>query len=83
MIYIPEGVCSQQIELEINEGLITKLNIKGGCHGNLQGITRLLLNRPAKEAADTLLGVDCRGRGTSCPDQIAKAIYACLNEEAR
>lgn len=80
MLYKPEGVCANQIELEITDGLITKLNIVGGCHGNLQGITRLLLNRPAREAADTLLGVDCRGRGTSCPDQIAKAIYACLAE---
>lgn len=82
MKYRPVGVCSQQFDLEIENGIITKLDIVGGCHGNLQGISRLLVGRPAKEAADTLLGVDCRGRGTSCPDQIARAIYAYLEGEA-
>lgn len=81
MKYRPTGVCSQQFDLEIENGIITKLDIIGGCHGNLQGISRLLVGRPAKEAADTLLGVDCRGRGTSCPDQIARAIYAYLEAE--
>lgn len=81
MKYRPTGVCSQQFDLEIENGIITKLDIVGGCHGNLQGISRLLVGRPAKEAADTLLGVDCRGRGTSCPDQIARAIYAYLEAE--
>lgn len=82
MIYIPRGVCSRQIELEIENGLITHLEIYGGCHGNLQGITRLLLNRPAQEAADLLEGVRCGGKSTSCPDQIAKAIRQCLAEQA-
>ncbi|MBQ2888190.1 MAG: TSCPD domain-containing protein, partial [Firmicutes bacterium] len=50
--------------------------------GNLQGITRLLLNRPAKEAADLLEGTRCGGKATSCPDQIAKAIRQCLAEQA-
>lgn len=81
MKYRPVGVCSQQFDLEIENGIITKLDIIGGCHGNLQGISRLLVGRNAKEAADTLLGVDCRGRGTSCPDQIARAIYAYLEAE--
>ncbi len=82
MIYIPRGVCSRQIELEIENGLITHLEIYGGCSGNLQGITRLLLNRPAKEAADLLEGTRCGGKATSCPDQIAKAIRQCLAEQA-
>lgn len=82
MKYKPQGVCSQMYDLEIENGIITKLEIVGGCHGNLQGISRLLVGSPAKEAADKLLGVDCRGRGTSCPDQIARAIYTYLETEA-
>lgn len=81
MKYKPQGVCSQMYDLEIENGVITKLDIVGGCHGNLQGISRLLVGAPAKEMADKLLGVDCRGRGTSCPDQIARAIYAYLEAE--
>lgn len=81
MKYKPQGVCSQMYDLEIENGVITKLDIVGGCHGNLQGISRLLVGAPAKETADKLLGVDCRGRGTSCPDQIARAIYAYLEAE--
>lgn len=81
MKYKPQGVCSQMYDLEIENGIITKLDIVGGCHGNLQGISRLLVGSPAKECADKLIGVDCRGRGTSCPDQIAKAIYAYLENE--
>lgn len=82
MIYIPKGVCSRQIEIEIEDGLITKLEILGGCNGNLQGISKLLMNRPAQEAADLLAGTRCGNRLTSCPDQIAKAIRLCLAEQA-
>lgn len=81
MKFAPYGVCSREYDLEIENGIITKLEIVGGCHGNLQGISRLLVGTPAKEAADKMFGVDCRGRGTSCPDQIARAIYAYLENE--
>ncbi len=82
LIYIPKGVCSRQIEIEIENGLITKLEILGGCNGNLQGITKLVLNRPAQETAELLNGTRCGNRPTSCPDQIAKAIRLCLAEQA-
>lgn len=81
MIYYPQGVCSRMIELEIENGLISKLEIIGGCNGNLQGITRLLLNRPAKEAAELLAGTRCGAKPTSCPDQISRAIMQCLAEQ--
>ena len=82
MIYIPKGVCSRQIEIEIEDGLITKLEIIGGCNGNLQGISKLLMNRPAQEAAELLNGTRCGNRPTSCPYHIAKAIRLCLAEPA-
>ncbi len=82
MIYIPKGVCSRQIEVEIKDGLISKLEIIGGCNGNLQGIRKLLLNQPAEPAAELLAGTTCGSKPTSCPDQIAKAIRLCLAEQA-
>lgn len=81
MIYYPQGVCSRMMELEIEDGIITRLEILGGCNGNLQGITRLLLGRPAEESAELLEGTRCGSRPTSCPDQIARAIRKCLAEQ--
>ena len=72
--FYPEGVCSKYYEITLTDGIIDDIVIIGGCHGNLQGIARLIKGRPAKEIADILEGVDCHGRGTSCPDQIAKAL---------
>lgn len=72
--YIPKGVCSRQIELEIEEGIVKGLTVIGGCDGNLQGIAKLVEGMKIEEVIKRLKGIDCRGKGTSCPDQIAKAL---------
>jgi len=72
--YKTQGTCSRMIEIQIEDGIIEEVRFLGGCSGNLQGISRLVKGKPAKEAADLLRGIDCGGRGTSCPDQLAKAI---------
>lgn len=72
--YIPKGVCSRQIELEIEEGIVKSLTVIGGCDGNLQGIAKLVEGMKVEEVIKKLKGIDCRGKGTSCPDQIAKAL---------
>ena len=73
--YIPKGVCSRQIDFDIDaEGKIHGLRFLGGCDGNLKAIGRLLEGADAKHAADILRGNDCGGRGTSCADQLARAI---------
>lgn len=73
--YTPVGVCSQQIIIEINDDeTISKVEFAGGCHGNLQGIAALVKGRTMDEVIGTLKGIDCRIKGTSCPDQLARAL---------
>ena len=73
-IYEPKGVCSRQINFEVENGIVTKLEVIGGCSGNLQGISKLVEGMEVEDAIKKLKGIDCKGRGTSCPDQIARAL---------
>ena len=63
------------MDLEIRDGIITKCVIHNGCKGNTQGLAAMVIGRKAEEVAQLLEGIPCRG-GTSCPDQLAKAIRA-------
>ena len=73
--YIPHGVCSRQMNVELDEnGVITNCEIIGGCAGNTTGICELVKGMNAEDAIKRMKGIDCRGRGTSCPDQLAKAL---------
>lgn len=76
--YIPRGVCSRMIEVEIENDIITSCNFLGGCSGNTQGISKLVVGMDANEAIDRLKGINCGGRGTSCPDQLANALMEAL-----
>ena len=72
--YEPNGVCSRQINFEVENGIVTKLEVIGGCNGNLQGISKLVIGMKVEDAINKLKGIDCKGKGTSCPDQIARAL---------
>lgn len=72
--YTPRGVCSRQINLEVEDGIVTKLEVIGGCNGNLQGISKLIQGMKVEEVIKRLKGIDCNSKGTSCPDQIARAL---------
>lgn len=72
--YEPKGVCSRQINLEIEDGVVIKLEVIGGCNGNLQGISKLVEGMKVEEVIRRLKGINCNGKGTSCPDQIARAL---------
>ena len=72
--YEPKGVCSRQINFEVENGIVTKLEVLGGCNGNLQGISKLVEGMKVEDVIKKLKGIDCKGRGTSCPDQIARAL---------
>ena len=76
--YVPQGVCSTNISFNIDDGRIYNVKFDGGCMGNLQAISKLVEGRSAEEIADILRGNDCRGKGTSCADQLAKAIDEAL-----
>ena len=73
-VFQPQGVCSRQMNISIEDGVIKELAVIGGCNGNLQGISKLVVGRRVDEVAGLLRGVDCGGRGTSCPDQLAQAL---------
>ena len=77
--YIPRGVCSRMILVEIEDDIITNCQFMGGCSGNTQGIAKLVIGMDANDAIEKLKGIDCRGRGTSCPDQLAKALEEALD----
>ncbi len=72
--YYPKGVCSQRIDIEIADGIIKSVKFIGGCHGNSQGVSRLAEGYEVAEAIRRLEGINCMGKGTSCPDQLAKAL---------
>lgn len=77
--FTPKGVCSRNITVELSDdGVIENVSFLGGCNGNLQGISSLVKGMKADEAISRLKGINCSGRGTSCPDQLSKALEAAL-----
>ena len=74
--YRPKGVCSQLMNIDVEDGVIRSLEVIGGCSGNLQGIARLVEGMPVDEAISRLEGIRCGFKPTSCPDQFAKALRA-------
>lgn len=81
--YTPSGVCSRSISFELDEdNRIHNLSFVGGCNGNLKAIGRLLEGQTADWAIQTLQGNDCNGRGTSCADQLSKALQEALSKNS-
>jgi len=78
MTYTTEGVCSKEIRFEVENGIITELSFVGGCNGNLKGIAKLAIGRKPEEIIEILGGIQCGGRPTSCPDQLAVALRSSL-----
>ena len=76
--YRPKGVCSRLMRAEVEDGIIRQVEVQGGCSGNLQGISRLLVGMPVQQAIERMEGVRCGGKPTSCPDQLAKALRQAL-----
>ena len=72
--YLPQGTCSKHMEIDLEDGVIQAVRIKGGCNGNLQGISSLLVGMTREEAIRRLEGIHCGPRPTSCPDQLAQAL---------
>lgn len=76
--YTTSGVCSKMINIEVNNGIIDSVQFMGGCNGNTQGVSALVKGMKVDEAIKRLEGISCNGRGTSCPDQLAKALKEAL-----
>ena len=68
------AVCSRRIDIEMEGDTVTRVSYTGGCHGNTQGIGALVVGMKKDDIIARLEGIDCKGRGTSCPDQLARAL---------
>ena len=69
-----DAVCSTQIDIELEDDIIRSVRYTGGCNGNTQGISALVVGMKKDDVIDRLAGIDCKGRGTSCPDQLSRAL---------
>ena len=80
--FSPRGVCSRKMRVELDEqGVISSLQVEGGCSGNLQGISALVKGMSATEAVERLKGIRCGFKNTSCPDQLAQGLEKILNQK--
>lgn len=78
--YKTQGTCSREIYFDLDGGKVKNVRFVMGCQGNTTGVARLVEGMDADEAIARLEGIDCGGRGTSCPDQLARAIKAAKAE---
>ena len=74
--YRTRGTCSSSIHVELDGRKIKRVVFTGGCNGNLQGISRLVVGMNAQDAIERMKGIHCGPKPTSCPDQIARALKA-------
>lgn len=72
--YKPQGVCSRNIEIEVENDIIKNVTFIGGCDGNSKGISSLVKGMNINDVIDKLNGITCGSRSTSCPAQLAKAL---------
>ena len=78
--YKTKGTCSTQIDFELNDGKVSNVRFTNGCNGNLKSIGRLVEGLPAEQVIRTLRGVECGTKGTSCGDQLARALQEALDQ---
>ena len=79
--YQTRGVCSRKIDIELTDGIIQSVRFHGGCSGNTQGISALVVGMSPEEAIKRLRGIRCGFKSTSCPDQLAIALENHLAEQ--
>ena len=74
IVYPAQGVCSRTIAIELDGDVVKSVEFVGGCNGNTQGISMLVRGMKAQDVISRLEGISCNGKGTSCPDQLARAL---------
>ena len=80
IVYPTKGVCSQAIAIELEGDIVKSVQFIGGCSGNTQGISMLVRGMKVEDVISRLWGISCGGKGTSCPDQLAKALRIMTRE---
>ena len=78
--YKTSGTCSRAIVVDVEDGVILSCKFVGGCAGNTQGVAALVKGMKVEEAIERLSGIQCGFRGTSCPDQLSRALKSALDE---
>ncbi len=76
--YTTKGTCSRQINIEVEDGIVTSCEFIGGCNGNLKGICRLVTGMKVEDVIARVEGTTCGPKSTSCPDQLAQALKQAL-----
>lgn len=79
-VYKTKGTCSREITITLDGDTIESVSFMGGCHGNLQGVSALVKGRKIDEVIETLSGIKCGFKNTSCPDQLAKALQSAKDQ---
>ena len=79
--YTTRGTCSRKINFDLEDGIVKNVSFVGGCNGNTKGISQLVDGMQAEEVIKKLEGTQCGFRGTSCPDQLARALRAALADK--
>jgi len=79
--YKTRGICSREIKFCIEDGVVADIDILGGCEGNIQALINLVKGMKVDEVIKKLKGIDCEGKGTSCPDQLARALERAREQE--
>ncbi|MCC5911920.1 MAG: TIGR03905 family TSCPD domain-containing protein [Clostridiaceae bacterium] len=79
--YRTRGICAQQIDFSIEDGLVKGVSFYGGCSGNLQAISKLVEGMEVEEAIEKLRGIDCGGKMTSCSDQLSLALEDSITKQ--
>jgi len=72
--YKTKGTCSKEIQFDVENNVIKSVRFVGGCPGNTQGVAALVEGMDIDDAIRRMKGIDCAGKGTSCPDQLATAL---------
>ena len=77
--YTTQYTCSRVISVDLDGDTVHNISFLGGCNGNLKAISKLLEGKTVDEIEDSLTGITCGNRPTSCGDQLAKAVRAAYN----
>lgn len=78
--YMPKGVCSRKMTVDLDGEIIKSVKVEGGCNGNLQGISHLVEGMNARDAIAKMRGIRCGFKSTSCPDQLSLALEEALKQ---
>ena len=69
------GICASEIGADIDDsGVILRVWFQGGCTALQTAVSRLCVGKKVADVADLLSDIDCHGKGTSCPAQLAELL---------